>query len=102
MNQDKIPLSIIDPQIFDSVGQFYFQHNWIQERILKAEEEFYLKLATECLGRPPDLEQDPGRFQILEYHHLNKTMFAFDGIEVGEIKKDYINLKWEFIPINPK
>ena len=80
------------PKWMDDYPEMESTRDYIIRSILKMQEDFYKKLAFECLGREADLEKDQGRFEIHIYQHLNnKKVFCFDGVEVGEIKENDFN-----------
>lgn len=95
----------ITPEMELMGHKIYSSQEGIRKRIVEEEEKFYRKVAKECLGRELDVEKDRGRFQL--YQDISKRVLgkdvkslAFDGTVVGEVIIDYINLKWEFIPVN--
>lgn len=83
------------------------------EGVAKMEEDFYLKIIREALGREINPEQDAKRFSRNFYPHLdNKETISLDGIEIGEIKRHYFRIDStkdprentctiEFIPFEP-
>jgi len=78
--------------------------NSIMEAILSNEEKFYEELAEKLLGRKIDPKQDSNKFtrNIYNQHNPPIETLSFNGVEVGEIKRDYIGMDGkvtiEFIP----